>query len=63
MKIIDTHTTVKELIAAGFPEKQAEVLVDTFVARGMDKGTFAYFIFVMIMIVIITLGLIRSFWK
>lgn len=33
MKIIDTHTTVKELIAAGFPEKQAEVFVEKFVIK------------------------------
>jgi hypothetical protein len=63
VKIIDTHTTVKELIAGGFSENQAEILVDTFVSRGIDKGSFAYFIFITIILIILYIRLIRSFWK
>jgi hypothetical protein len=63
MKIIDTHTTVKELITAGFPEKQAEILVDTFVTRGLDKGSYENLIFLAIITVIFLIVLVRSFWK
>lgn len=63
MKIIDTHTTVKELIAAGFPEKQAEILVDTFRSRGLDTGSYVYLVFVIIVLVILMVRLALTFRK
>ena len=33
MALTDTHTIIKDLITAGIPEKQAEVLVSRFVVK------------------------------
>lgn len=51
------------IIDTGFPEKQAEVLVNTFVSRGFDKVSFVYLIFVAIILLISIVVLIRSLWK